>query len=289
MIREDLEDWDQPLPFSEEINETDDSQTYEERRHIENVKKLNKYVEQMAYAPPKATIATPYIEKLANPRERNLVSTADDSNIVECRERGDRLKRLAGTFTTTTTEYDAWIFPLYKRYTYIHFFFSSYRELEKTIRTIKFKDLKKEDILKRKHEIYYTMLDKLERQSRSQYLNVLINKFSNVIANIATTMYIPPHLVDPYARMHRGIFCNTLLAIGIQPKSQTCIYYNTKEGSEYEEYHRLSHAILGLIIKALDSASMRKTNAVQPMEVVFNADNFLKDRLICAAEKKLNL
>lgn len=123
MIREDLEDWDQPLPFSEEINETDDSQTYEERRHIENVKKLNKYVEQMAYAPPKATIATPYIEKLANPRERNLVSTADDSNIVECRERGDRLKRLAGKFTTTTTEYGAWIFPLYKRYTYIHYFF----------------------------------------------------------------------------------------------------------------------------------------------------------------------
>lgn len=131
------------------------------------------------------------------------------------------------------------------------------------------------------------MLNKLERQCRIQYLNVLIDKFANFIAKLATTMRIPPNLVDPYARMQRGIFCNILLAIGVQPTSQAAIYYNTKEGSEYEVCHKLSHALLSLIIKALDSASTRNAEDMEPIEADFEMDNYIKDRLMCAAEKKV--
>lgn len=162
-----------------------------------------------------------------------------------------------------------------------------YRELEKCIRQQKAKDTQRGDIQKRKQEIYYNMLSKLERQSRLQYLIVVVNKFGNFIAKLATTMRIPATLVDPYARMQRGIFCNILLALGVQPSSQAAIYYNTSEGNEYEVYHRLSHALLSLIIKSLDSASTRRADYSQPIKVDFDMDNYIKERLMCAAEKKI--
>lgn len=159
--------------------------------------------------------------------------------------------------------------------------------MEQVIRSSKAKARQKEDLLKKKQELYYEMLTKLERQCRTQYLNVLIKKFGNFIAKLATTMRIPPTLVEPYARMQRGIFCNILLAIGVQPASQAAIYYNTEEGSEYEVCHKLSHALLSLIIKALDSASTRNPDDMQPIEADFDMDNYIKERLMCAAEKKV--
>lgn len=141
--------------------------------------------------------------------------------------------------------------------------------------------------MKRKQEIYYDLLTKLEEQCRSQYLNVVLKKFSNFIAKLATTMHIPPTLIDPYARMQRGIFCNILLSIGVQPTHHAAIYYNTKEGSQYEVCHKLSHALLSIIIKALDLASTRKPEDNQPIELDFNMDNYVKERLMWAAEKKV--
>lgn len=132
------------------------------------------------------------------------------------------------------------------------------------------------------------MLTKLEQQCRNQYLNVLIEKFANFMAKLATTMSIPPTLVEPYARMQRGIFCNILLAIGVQPKNQAAIYYNTEEAAEYEMCHKLSHALLSLIIKALDSASTRDPKEVAPLTIDIEMDKYIKDRLMCAAEKKVN-
>lgn len=152
----------------------------------------------------------------------------------------------------------------------------------------KTKERRKEDFLKRKQELYYNMLTKLERQCRTQYLNVLIKKFAKFIAHLATTMRIPPQLVDPYARMQRGIFCNILLAIGVQPTSQSAIYYTSQDAIEYDVCHRLAHALLSLIIKALDSAATRDPNEVcKPVDMDFEMDNHIKRRLMCAAEKKL--
>lgn len=151
----------------------------------------------------------------------------------------------------------------------------------------KAKERKKQEISKRKQEIYYGMLTKLEQQCRNQYLNVLIEKFANFVAKLATTMSIPPTLVEPYARMQRGIFCNILLAIGVQPKNQAAIYYNTEEAAEYEMCHKLSHALLSLIIKALDSASTRDPKDVPPLTIDIEMDKYIKDRLMCAAEKKI--
>jgi len=117
---------------------------------------------------------------------------------------------------------------------------------------------------------------------------VLIKKFAKFIAHLATTMRIPPQLVDPYARMQRGIFCNILLAIGVQPTSQSAIYYTSQDAIEYDVCHRLAHALLSLIIKALDSAATRDPNElVKPADMDFEMDNHIKRRLMCAAEKKL--
>ncbi|XP_073828092.1 uncharacterized protein [Musca autumnalis] len=257
-------DWDQPLPSSTEDEPTDDDRTFEEHRFQENMNKLKCYVDEMSYIPVKPANASPYTENLAKPKRTHVTTTAKEfADIVEPHERGRRLKYLASKFHTITTV-----------------------ELEKHIRLNKAKDMQKEDVQKRKQEIYYEMLSKLERQCRLQYLQVVVNKFGDFIAKLATTMRIPPTLVDPYARMQRGIFCNILLAIGVQPSSQAAIYYNTKEGNEYEVYHRLSHAILSLIIKALDSASTRMDNE-QPIRVDIEMDNYIKDRLMCAAEKKI--
>ncbi|XP_061401082.1 uncharacterized protein LOC133336820 [Musca vetustissima] len=260
--------WDQPLSSSESEHEAteDEGQTFEEHRYNENINKLKSYVDQMSYVPVKTPKASPYTEMLAKPKKTDVVHTAEEfANVVEPPERGERLRYLASKFQTITTD-----------------------DLEKVIRQNKIKDLQKEDIAKRKQEIYYAMLTKLERQSRLQYLNVVVKKFADFIAKLATTMRIPPTLVDPYARMQRGIFCNILLAIGVQPNSQAAIYYNTPEGNDYEVYHRLSHAILSLIIKALDSASTRRsTDDSHPIKVDFDMDNYIRERLMCAAEKKI--
>lgn len=142
-------------------------------------------------------------------------------------------------------------------------------------------------MLKRKQELYYEMLTKLEHQCRSQYLNVLLKKFANFIAKLATKMRIPPQLIEPYARMQRGIFCNILLAIGVQPTNQSSIYYTSQEALKYEVCHKLAHALLSLIIKALDSAATKDPEEDPPSEGDFEMDNYIKDRLMCAAEKKI--
>ena len=166
--------------------------------------------------------------------------------------------------------------------------FRFFRQLEKIVKTVKKKEMKKEDQLKRKQEIYYSMLMKLETQCRTQYLNVLVKKFANFMAKLATTMPVPSELVEPYARMQRGIFCNILLAIGVKPKDQNSIYYNTPAAKEYEVLHKLSHALLSLIIKSLDAAAQMNPEDIKaPVNNDFEMDSYIKDRLMCAAEKKI--
>lgn len=169
------------------------------------------------------------------------------------------------------------------------FLFLPCRQLEDVLKSTKKKEQKKEDFLKRKQELYYAMLSKMERQCRTQYLNVLIKKFAKFISHLATTMRIPPKLVDPYARMQRGIFCNILLAIGVQPSTQSAIYYTSQDAIEYDVCHRLAHALLSLIIKALDTAATQDPNEVgkTPAEMDFKMDNYIKERLMCAAKKKI--
>ncbi|XP_075170488.1 uncharacterized protein LOC142242855 [Haematobia irritans] len=265
MASENVNNWEEPLSdTSEEPNFEDNNYlTYEDHRCKENMKKLHKYVEEMSYIPAKPPTASTYTENLSKPKKIHIISTAKDYGDIEPQERSKRYKRSASKFNTITTD-----------------------ELEHVLRKDTFFDSQNEDIAKRKNQIYYEMLNKLERQSRTQYLKVLINKFTQFVAKLATSMSIPPTLFDPYARMQRGIFCNILLAIGVQPNSQLAIYYNTKEGNEYEVVHRLSHAILCLIIKALDAASKQNVNNTKPIEVDFKLDSYIKDRIMCAAEKK---
>ncbi|XP_030378107.1 uncharacterized protein LOC115626782 [Scaptodrosophila lebanonensis] len=264
-------DWDEPLPSSpssvEEEQDPDEcSPDNRKRRKEENITMLQSYVRRMAYQPALPPKTKPYDVALAQPKKYTLADNYEQfKDIYDPKLRAKRLKRMLGKYNAITTE-----------------------QLEQILKQNKTKERRKEDFLKRKQELYYTMLTKLERQCRTQYLNVLIKKFSKFIAHLATTMRIPPQLVDPYARMQRGIFCNILLAIGVQPTSQSAIYYTSQESIEYDVCHRLAHALLSLIIKALDMAATRKTNEYEkPAETEFEMDNYIKDRLMCAAEKKL--
>lgn len=161
-----------------------------------------------------------------------------------------------------------------------------YRKLEEEMRSKKAKKRQKKNILRRKQELYCEMLTKLELQCRAQYLNAVFKKFANFIAKLSTTMRIPPIFYEPYARMQRGILCNIYQSIGIEPTTQTGICYNSKE-CEYQVCYKLSHALLSLIIKALDLAATRNKNDEQPIENDFKMDNYIKERLMYAAERKI--
>ncbi|XP_053951220.1 uncharacterized protein LOC128858753 [Anastrepha ludens] len=267
MASEGVQDWDEPLPSSSTIEpEGEEEELMEDKKkEQENMKKLKLYVARMAYKPSPPPCVRPRIDQIAAAKKRIVVGNyVEHRQILSPKERRQRVKRLAGKYNVISTE-----------------------QLEQIIKSQKCKERKREDLYKRKQELYYEMLTKLERQCRTQYLDVLVKKFSNFIAKLATTMQIPPQLVEPYSRMQRGIFCNILLAIGVQPTSQNAIYYNSPEAKEYEMCHKLAHALLSLIIKALDSASTKNPNDIVPEETDFEMDHYIKDRLMCAAEKKI--
>ncbi|XP_016987024.1 uncharacterized protein LOC108050048 [Drosophila rhopaloa] len=271
MASSNVSDWDEPLPTStDSLPEEEDPDVCAEenvkKRKEENLAKLQSYVRRMAYQPAMPPKVKPYDVALAKPKLHTLIDNYEQfKDVYNPKMRAKRIKRMLGKYNAITTE-----------------------QLEDILKCNKTKERKKEDFLKRKQELYYNMLTKLERQCRTQYLNVLIKKFAKFIAHLATTMRIPPQLVDPYARMQRGIFCNILLAIGVQPTSQSAIYYTSQDAIEYDVCHRLAHALLSLIIKALDSAATRDPNELaKPADMDFEMDNHIKRRLMCAAEKKL--
>ncbi|XP_039500952.1 uncharacterized protein LOC120457420 [Drosophila santomea] len=271
MASSNVSDWDQPLPTStDSLPEEEDPDVCAEenvkKRQEENLVKLQSYVRRMAYQPAMPLKVKPYDVALSKPKINTLADNYKQfKDVYDPKLRAKRIKRMLGKFNAITTE-----------------------QLEQILKSNKTKERKKEDFLKRKQELYYNMLTKLERQCRTQYLNVLIKKFAKFISHLATTMRIPPQLVDPYARMQRGIFCNILLAIGVQPTSQSAIYYTSQDAIEYDVCHRLAHALLSLIIKALDSAATRDPNEMaKAADMDFEMDNHIKRRLMCAAEKKL--
>ncbi|XP_002134599.2 uncharacterized protein LOC108152491 [Drosophila miranda] len=272
MASSNVSDWDEPLPTSslEEAEEEDPdycSPSNRQRRQEENVDKLRSYVRRMAYQPSMPPKARPSDVTRSQPRMQDLMeSYARFKDVYDPKLRAKRIKRMLGKYNAITTE-----------------------QLGEVLKSNEMKERRKEDFLKRKQELYYNMLTKLERQCRTQYLNVLIKKFAKFIAHLATTMRIPPQLVDPYARMQRGIFCNILLAIGVQPTSQSAIYYTSQDAIEYDVCHRLAHALLSLVIKALDSAATRDPNELaKPVDMDLEMDNHIKRRLMCAAEKKIS-
>ncbi|XP_034654212.1 uncharacterized protein LOC117892220 [Drosophila subobscura] len=271
MASSNVSDWDEPLPTSssEEVEEEDPdycSPSNRQQRQQENVDKLRSYVRRMAYQPSMPPKTRPGDVARSQPKKNQLIDTyAQFKDFYNPKKRATRIKRLLGKYNAITTE-----------------------QLAEVLRSNETKERRKEDFLKRKQELYYSMLTKLERQCRTQYLNVLIKKFAKFITHLATTMRIPPQLVDPYARMQRGIFCNVLLAIGVQPASQSAIYYTSEDAIEYDVCHRLAHALLSLVIKALDSAAARDPNElVRSVELDLEMDNHIKRRLMCAAEKKI--
>ncbi|XP_017479319.1 PREDICTED: uncharacterized protein LOC108368880 [Rhagoletis zephyria] len=265
MASEGVDDWDEPLPSSSTIEPEEEEMLEDKKEEHENMVKLKTYVARMAYKPSPPLSVRPRTDRIAATQKRHIVdSYVGYGKVLTPKERRQRVKRLARKYNAISTE-----------------------QLEQIIKNQKCKERKLEDLHKRKQELYYEMLTKLERQCRTQYLNVLIKKFSNFIAKLATTMQIPPQLVEPYSRMQRGIFCNILLAIGVQPTNQNAIYYTTPEAMEYEVCHKLAHALLSLIIKALDSASTKHPDEIVPQEGDFEMDRYIKDRLMCAAEKKI--
>ncbi|XP_022225191.2 LOW QUALITY PROTEIN: uncharacterized protein LOC111075959 [Drosophila obscura] len=271
MASSNVSDWDEPLPTSstEEVEEEDPdycAPSNRQRRQEENVEKLRSYVRRMAYQPSMPPKARPGDVARSQPKINSLIENyAQFKDYYDPKLRAKRIKRMLGKYNAITTE-----------------------QLGEVLKSNETKERRKEDFLKRKQELYYNMLTKLERQCRTQYLNVLIKKFAKFIAHLATTMRIPPQLVDPYARMQRGIFCNVLLAIGVQPASQSAIYYTSEDAIEYDVCHRLAHALLSLVIKALDSAAARDPNELaKPADLDLEMDNHIKRRLMCAAEKKI--
>ncbi|XP_037932170.1 uncharacterized protein LOC119669000 [Teleopsis dalmanni] len=267
MASSNVDSWDLPLPTSTSSTSVEEEEIPDdERRRNENMEKLKKYVDRMAYQPQPPYIAKPTFERLKEPKKHAVLYTAEYyADIMTPRLRGERMKNLAWKHNAITTE-----------------------QLEDIIKNHKAKERRREDLLKRKQELYYEMLTKMERQCRTQYLNVLIQKFAKFIANLATTIKVPPQLVEPFNRMQRGIFCNILLAIGVHPNNQAAVYYTTKEAVEYEVCHKLAHALLSLIVKALDTAAAKNPEDIQPIQDIdFEMDNYIKDRLMCAAEKKI--
>lgn len=100
-------------------------------------------------------------------------------------------------------------------------------------------------------------------------------------------MPIPSNLLDPYARMQRGLFCNILHSIGIKSFNQDAL--SASDCSEYAVYRKLSHAFLSLITKALDLASTYNPNvAASHFCYEDSMDNLIKSRLMRAAQKKLH-
>ncbi|KAH8343447.1 uncharacterized protein [Drosophila kikkawai] len=271
MASSNVSDWDEPLPTStSSLPEEEDPDVCAEenvkKRQEETLSKLQSYVRRMAYRPAMPPKAKAYDVSLSKPKLHTLIDNYEQfKDVYDPKMRAKRMKRMLGKYNAITTE-----------------------QLEEVLKGNKSKERRKEDFLKRKQELYYNMLTKLERQCRTQYLNVLIKKFAKFISHLATTMRIPPQLVDPYARMQRGIFCNILLAIGVQPTSQSAIYYTSQDAIEYDVCHRLAHALLSLIIKALDSAATRDPNEMaKAADMDFEMDNHIRHRLMCAAEKKL--
>ncbi|ALC49057.1 CG15892 [Drosophila busckii] len=272
MASSNVSDWDEPLPTSTEEEAEEEDSDYcspenRKKRKQQNLAKLQSYVRRMAYQPALPPKARAYDVALSQPKKYILQDNYEQfKDYYDPKLRAKRIERMLGKFNAITTE-----------------------QLEEVLKNNKTKERRKEDFLKRKQELYYSMLSKMERQCRTQYLNVLIKKFAKFIAHLATTMRIPPQLVDPYARMQRGIFCNILLAIGVQPTSQSAIYYTSQDAIEYDVCHRLAHAMLSLIIKALDTAATREpADTVKPAaDMDFKMDNYIKERLMCAAKKKI--
>ncbi|EDW26006.1 GL14182 [Drosophila persimilis] len=241
MASSNVSDWDEPLPTSslEEAEEEDPdycSPSNRQRRQEENVDKLRSYVRRMAYQPSMPPKARPSDVTRSQPRMQDLMeSYARFKDVYDPKLRAKRIKRMLGKYNAITTE-----------------------QLGEVLKSNEMKERRKEDFLKRKQELYYNMLTKLERQCRTQYLN-------------------------------RGIFCNILLAIGVQPTSQSAIYYTSQDAIEYDVCHRLAHALLSLVIKALDSAATRDPNELaKPVDMDLEMDNHIKRRLMCAAEKKIS-
>ncbi|XP_067634907.1 uncharacterized protein [Eurosta solidaginis] len=266
MASEGIDDWDEPIPSTSTMEPEDEESVLEDKKKEQaNMDKLKNYVARMAYKPAPPPSVRSRTDQISVAQKRIIADNyIDYGAVLTPKERRQRVKRLACKYNAISTE-----------------------QLEQIIKNQKSKERKREDLYKRKQELYYEMLTKLERQCRTQYLNVLIKKFASFIAKLATTMQIPPQLVEPYSRMQRGIFCNILLAIGVQPTNQNAIYYTTPEAMEYEVCHKLAHALLSLIIKALDSASTKNPDEIVPHEPDFEMDRYIKDRLMCAAEKKI--
>jgi len=257
MASEGVKDWDLPLPTSSDSGEEE-----------QEVDQLQYYVSRMAYRPVDPPKARPRTEEIALPTGHRLVSTYYDyKDIYDPQQRAHRMKRLAAKYEAISAD-----------------------QMENIVRIKKLKEKKKECLELKKQMLYYDMINKLEKQCRSQYLHFLIKKFAEFIANMATSMEIPKELAEPYGRMQRGIFCNIIKLVGIKPKSPMAFYYNTQDANEYEVCHNLAHALLSLIIKALDAAVKKDPSELESMNCgtdVTEMDNYIKERLMCAAAKKI--
>ncbi|EDW52955.1 GM12580 [Drosophila sechellia] len=273
MASSNVSDWDEPLPTStESLPEEEDPDVCAEenvkKRREEELDKLELYVKRMAYQPTLPPKVKPYDVALSKPKMHTLIDNYEQfKDVYDPKLRAKRIKRMLGKYNAITTE-----------------------QLEQILKSNKTKERKKEDFLKRKQELYYNMLTKLERQCRTQYLNVLIKKFAKFISHLATTMRIPPQLVDPYARMQRGIFlqhpaghrCAAHLTVGHLLHQPRCHRVRCVPSAAHPllqfDYSRCGTS-------AALQGSQRAGQAQQNMD--FEMDNHIKRRLMCAAEKKL--
>lgn len=106
MASEGVTDWDEPLPTSESTEDADQKEmTYNECIQQEQMRKLQKYLDMMAYEPITPPRGRPRSESLAKPKQRRLTHILEHQMAVTTpKMKRDRIKSMVGWTDTITTE-----------------------------------------------------------------------------------------------------------------------------------------------------------------------------------------
>lgn len=107
MASKGVKDWDEPLPTSESTEDPEQADmTYNDCVQQDQLRKLQRYVDMMAYEPIPPPKAKERSENLAKPKYRRLVDVVENyMDVTKPKMKKDRLRSLVGWTNTITTEY----------------------------------------------------------------------------------------------------------------------------------------------------------------------------------------
>lgn len=106
MASKGVKDWDEPLPTSESTEDPEEKDmSYNECVQQDQLRKLQRYVDMMAYEPIPPPKASERSESLAKPKRRRLVHIVEHQmDVTKPKMKRDRIRSLAGFTNVITTE-----------------------------------------------------------------------------------------------------------------------------------------------------------------------------------------